>query len=148
MNYAIERREKDDDGYFTVHWSPLYKADKYEIHQNVPAVGGVAEMYYREENGRFVLFRLARSWYGGIRAVLRQDTDPDEEKDPLMRAILESHKDRIYYRYSTCDLLDDIDDVLFFLYECFSPDSNPVEHSGRYDKIYLNEVDPPQEERL
>ena len=141
VSYVITRMEKEDDGYFTVAWSPLIKADKYDIHQSVPAVGGVAEIYYKDETGRLCLFRLARSWYGGIRAVLREGTDPDYERDERLRAILEAHKEKIYYRYSTSNSKEDLDDVLFFLYETLSPGRNPVEHSGRYERIYLKEVD-------
>ena len=141
LGYVITSAEKDDDGYFTVRWSPLYKADKYEIHKIVPAVGGVAELYYRDEKGKLFLFRCARSWYGGLRAVIRESTDYELEKDEKLRAIVEKHKDRLYYRYSCCDIKDDLDDVLFFLYETYAPGKHKVEHSGRYNRIFMKEID-------
>ena len=141
MGYDITGAEKDDDGYFTVSWSPLYKADKYEIHKCVPSVGGVAELYYRDERGNLKLFRCARSWFGGLRAVIRESTDHELEKDERLRAILERHKGRVYYRYSCSDIKDDLDDVLFFLYETYAPGKHAVAHSGRYNRIFMKEID-------
>jgi hypothetical protein len=141
MSYAITRKEKGDDGYFTVSWSPLVRADKYEIHKKVPAMGGVAELYYRDAAGRLFLFRIARSWYGGLRAILREGTDPELERDERLRAITTEHKDRLYYRYSLCESSKDIDDVLFFLYESLSPGEHKAAHSGRYERIFLEEID-------
>ncbi len=145
MGYDITRLEKGDDGYFTVHWSPLFKADKYDIHGSVPAVGGVAELYFKDREGRIQLFRVVRSWFGGLRAVIRQGTDPEMEKDSGMQSIVEENKDRLYYRYSICENKDDMDDVLFFLYESLAPGRHQAEHSGRYERIYLTEVDAGEE---
>jgi hypothetical protein len=141
VSYDIASAEKGDDGYFTVHWSPLYKADKYKIHMCVPSVGGVTELYYKDEMGRLMLFRCARSWFGGLRAVIRESTDFELEKDEKLRSILREHKDRIFYRYSCCDIKDDLDDVLFFLYETYAPGKHALPHSGRYQRIFVNEVD-------
>jgi hypothetical protein len=146
VSYTITRRERGDDGYFTVSWSPLYKADKYDIHLTVPAVGGVAELYYRDEAGRLTLFRLARSWFGGLRAIIREGTDPELEKDERLRALVELHKDSLFYRYSMSESKEDLDDVLFFLHECFSPGKHGAEHSGRYERIFLNEIDADEKE--
>jgi hypothetical protein len=143
MSYVITRREKDDDGYFTVSWSPLYKADKYSIHGSVPAVGGVAELYYKDAKGALVLFRIARSWFGGLRAILRESTDPELEKDERLRAIVAAHKDALYYRFTMTESSEDMDDVLFFLHESLAPGRHAIDHSGRYERIWLNEVDSP-----
>jgi hypothetical protein len=133
--------EKGEDGYFTVSWSPLIKADKYDIHSSVPAMGGVAELYYRDVDGRLRLFHMVRSWYGGLRAVIREAIDPELEKREGLRAILMENKGRIYYRYTMSEHLDDLNDVLFFLFETFDPGCGAVEHSGRYEHIHLIEVD-------
>lgn len=147
MGYTISRKEKGEDGYFTVVWSPLFKADKYDIHRKVPAMGGVAELYYRDGAGKLFLFRLARSWYGGLRAVLREGTDPELEKDERLRAIVRENKDRLYYRYSLCESSQDLDDVLFFLYESMSPGRHGAGHSGRFERIFLEEVDSGEEKK-
>lgn len=141
MAYDITRREKDDDGYFTLRWSPLKKADKYDIHRSVPAVGGIAELYFKEASGKIQLFRIVRSWFGGLRAVIRESTDHELEKDERLRKLLEEHKDRLYYRYVICENEKDMADIMFFLYESLAPGKHQVDHSGRYERIWLEEVD-------
>lgn len=141
MDYTIRLLPDQDDGYFTVRWSPLAKADKYEIATRVPAIGGIAEIYYMDEKGKLNLFCLQRSWYGGLRAMLRERCDPSVEKDPFRLSILVKWHDRIYYRWSNSESKADMDDVMFFFVETYAPGSGSVEHSGRFDRIHVNEVD-------
>ncbi len=140
-DYDIDKREKDGNAYFTVKWSPMRKADKYDIARSVPAVGGVVELYFMDDAKKLNLFCVARSWYGGIRSTLREYTDPDIEKDPYRRAVLVERKDRIYYRWTRTESAKDMDDILFFFMETYSPGSNVVTPSGRYERIFVAEVD-------
>lgn len=141
VDYEIRSEAYRDDGYFTVRWSPIAKADKYAIGRSVPAMGGIAEIYYMDDKNKLNLFCLQRSWYGGVRSMIRERCDPDLEKDENRRKTLEKYKDRIYYRYSCCDSAMDLADVMFFFTETYSPGVLKVEHSGRYDRIFLKEID-------
>ncbi len=140
MDYCITRDEGEDAVYYTLRWSPFAKADKYEITRSVPAIGGIAEIYYRDEKGKLNLFCLQRSWYGGLRAVLRERCDASIEKDPWRLSILVKWRERIYYRWTNCESFADMADVMFFLVECSCPGAGG-ESSGRYGRIFVNEID-------
>jgi hypothetical protein len=141
VDYTIRLNSDEDEGYFTVRWSPFAKADKYEIARNVPAIGGIAELYYQDERGKLNLFCLQRSWYGGLRAMLRERCDPSMEKDPFRLSILVKWRGRIYYRWTNSESKADMDDVMFFFVETYNPDSGAVESSGRFERIYVQELD-------
>jgi len=145
MDYVILREvkteAKGDSVFYTIHWSPVTKADKYDIVTKTPAIGGIAELYYMDEKGKLNLFCLQRSWYGGIRAMLRERCDPSLEKDPFRLSILVKWRDRIYYRWTNCESMADMNDVMFFFTETYSPGSNAVESSGRFRQIFVNEID-------
>jgi hypothetical protein len=140
VNYSISGEADGDSAYYTVRWSPFAKADKYEITRSVPAIGGIAEIYYRDEKGKLNLFCLQRSWYGGLRAVLRERCDPVIEKDPWRLSILVKWRDRIYYRWTNSESFADMADVMFFLVESSSPGAAPAS-SGRYGRIFVKEID-------
>ena len=140
MDYRIAREEEGRTAYYTLAWSPFAKADKYEITRCVPAIGGIAEIYYMDREGKLNLFCLQRSWYGGLRAVLRERCDPILEKDPWRLSILVKWRDRIYYRWTNCESFADMADVMYFLAESSSPGGGGA-HSGRYDRIFLKEID-------
>lgn len=141
MPYEIIRKERNHFGYFTLYWSPIEKADKYSIVTKVPAVGGIIELYYLDDKKKLNLFMITRSWYGGLRSTLREHTDPILEEDPYRLSILEKYKDSVYYRYSMCESHPDMIDVVFFLSETYASGSPGTIHSGRYEKIFLNEID-------
>ena len=141
MDYTILSDSKADEGFFTVRWCPFAKADKYDIAVGVPAIGGIAEVYYMDGRGKLNLFCLQRSWYGGLRAMLRERCDPELETDAFRLGILEKWKDRIYYRWSATESKPDMDDVMFFFVESYCPGSGAVSPSGRFSRIYVNEVD-------
>lgn len=138
--YDIRKSVKDGDAYYTVRWSPITKADKYKIIGAVPAMGGIAEVYYKDAHGKLNLYMLARSYYGGLRATLRVATDPETEKDERRLAVLLAHEDEIYYRYALIESQDDMSDVMYFFMSTYAP-TVPQDHSGRYEKIYLQEID-------
>ena len=138
MDYTITREESEGDVYYTVRWCHFAKADKYDIARSVPAVGGIAEIYYKDREGKLNLFCLQRSWYGGLRAVLRERCDPEMEKDPWRLSILVKWRERIYYRWTNCESFADMEDVM-----CYLADGSGVSHpgSGRYDRIFVKEID-------
>lgn len=140
-DYTIRGSEKDGDGYFVVSWCPFALADKYDIAKRVPALGGIAEIYYKDGHGKLNLFCLQNSWYGGVRSMLRERCDPELERDAFRLPILERWKDAIYYRYSLSDSSADMQDVMYFLIETMAPGSDTVEHSGRYNRIFVRELD-------
>jgi hypothetical protein len=138
VEYTIAREENAGNVYYTIRWSHFAAADKYEIARSVPAVGGIAELYYQDRQGKLNLFCLQRSWYGGLRAVLRERCDPSVEKDPWRLSILVKWRDRIYYRWTNSESFADMEDVM-----CYLADGSGVVHkgSGRYDRIYVKEID-------
>jgi hypothetical protein len=140
VDYRITREEDGKDIYYTVRWSPFAAADKYEIARKVPAIGGIAELYYMDREGKLNLFCVQRSWYGGLRAVLRERCDPVLEKDPYRLSILVKWRDRIYYRWTSTESFADMADVMFFLVETACPGAGP-EASHRYEQIFLKEID-------
>jgi hypothetical protein len=141
VEYAVGREVIRDEVFYTVRWSPIVRADKYDIVTKVPAIGGIAELYYMDEKGKLNLFCLQRSWYGGLRSTLRERCDPVLEKDPFRLSILVKWQDRIYYRWTNCESAADMSDIMFFFSETYSPGSKDASSSGRYHRIYLKELD-------
>lgn len=141
MLYETSKSVDKDNAYYTVRWSPIVKADRHVINASVPAMGGIAELYYRDSKGKLNLYLLARSYYGGLRSTLRVATDPLEEKDERRRAVLLEHEGEIFYRYTLLESQDDMSDISFFFMSTYSPQSAPQAHSGRYEKIFVREVD-------
>ncbi len=135
---TITKRVRDDAAYFTVSWSPLKKADKYDIVRSVPSVGGVYELYYMDEKKKLNLAFFAHAWYGGLRSTIRKLIDAELAVDAKVREILENHD--IYYRYSCTDSNQDMLDVIFFFESVCFPGSRHHEDSGRYAFIYVNEI--------
>jgi len=138
--YDIRKAVKDGDAFYTVRWSPIVKADKYAIIGSVPAMGGVAELYYKDSGGKLNLYMLARSYYGGLRATLRVATDPETEQDERRRAVLVAHEGEIYHRWSLVESQDDMSDIMYFFMSTYSPGIR-FDHSGRYQKIFVKEID-------
>jgi len=139
--YDIRKSVKEGDAYYTVRWSPIANADKYNIVRTVPAMGGIAELYYKDSHGKLNLYMLARSYYGGLRATLRVATDLELEQDERRRAVLVEHEDEIYYRWSLVESQDDMSDVMFFFMTTHAPHTTPQAHSDRYGRIFLKEID-------
>lgn len=141
MDYEVTKAVKDDEVYYTLPWSPLARAEKYEVARRVPAMGGLAELYYKDEGGRLALFRIERSYYGGLRAAIRERSDPALEKDPRRLALLVANEGRIYYRYVLCETGEDLDDLMFYFHESYAPGTHGLEDSGRYARIRVKEID-------
>ena len=140
MSYDIKGTEKNRDIYYFVQWSPLSKAEKYDIITKVPAVAGVFEIYWMDESKHLRLFFIGKTDYGGLRSELRRITDPELCNDIKTKKILEEKE--IWYRYSTTDSSNIMADVLWFYMQTYLPDDTKTEHSGRYENIFLKESAP------
>lgn len=137
---VIKKFEKGQDVYYTVHWSPLLEADKYLVNKHCPAMAGIVELYYMDKKKKLCTLRREHVWYGGVRGRLREAVDPDLEiKDKTLMNLLE--KATLYCRYSLSESIPDMSDILFFLPDPpIAPKSGVAQDSGRYKKIYVNEV--------
>ncbi len=141
MEWVVTKKEKNNNVYFTVRWSPFIKANKFIINKQVPAIGGLVELYYMDNYGKMNLYSIVRSYYGGLRATLRSATDPELEKDERKKTILLLHEDKIYFRFTCIESQDDMTDLIFFFMSTYAPHVSPYPHSGRYEKIYCTEID-------
>lgn len=141
--YPAARLHKDlrrGRAYYTIRWSPLRPANRYEIGKIVPAMSGIYELYYRAEDGRLRLFHYGKAWLGGLRAVIREYTDPELMKDrPDIRTVLSARA--CFYRFSVCDSLPDMEDLISFFSASENRGGPPAASSGRYSEIRLNEID-------
>jgi hypothetical protein len=141
MKYGITTAEKNKNAYYFVQWSPLSKADRYEIITKVPAIGGIFEIYWMDENNHLRLFVVGKTDFGGLRSELRRITDPelcnDNEKT---RKILEEKE--IWYRYAPTDSANVMADVIWFFMQNYFPEKNSFKHSGRYENIFIKESAP------
>jgi hypothetical protein len=140
MKSVIIKRIKDDDAFFTLQWSALKKAEKYNINASVPAESGIFELYYMDESKHLNLMYISRVWFGGLRSTIRKMTDPELEVDTKWKLVLSSYD--CYYRYSLSGSNKDMEDVMFFYSEVLFPRADKCSSSGRYQKIYLNEESP------
>jgi hypothetical protein len=137
---VIQKEEKGSRVYYTINWSPLRKAEKYDIQKSVPAMSGVYELYYRDSEGKPALFYYGKAWLGGLRAVIRELTDPILLKQrPELLAIVSKHE--CSYRYAQCDSLPDMEDVLHWIAVSFGRGEKEFPPSGRYAEIRVKEID-------
>ena len=137
---VVTKRVRGKAAYFTLWWSPLQKVDKITIINSVPSEAGIFELYYIDDKKKLVMMRVARVWYGGLRSRLRTVTDPELEKDERHKKILLERE--CYFRYTIITTFGDMQDVLFFFASRYTPKQNSVEHSGRYEEIFLLEKSP------
>lgn len=141
MESNITFLEKDDNVYYYVNWSHLEKANRYEINAKVPAVGGVFELYWMDEENRLRLFNVGQTIYGGLRSEIRRLTDPELcGDDDKKKRILEDRE--IWYRYSTTDSSNVMKDVVWFFMQQYFPEVEDLKHSGRYKNVFLKEFAP------
>ena len=141
MGYGITAKERKDDVHYLVSWSPLAKADRWEIQAKVPSVAGIFEIYWMDETKRLRMFILDKTIYGGLRSEIRRLTDPElcinNEKQ---KKILEEKE--IWYRYAPTDSAKVMADVIWYFMKTYFPENTSVEHSGRYEKIFMTESEP------
>jgi hypothetical protein len=136
----IEKSEEEGSVYFTVFWSRFGKVDKYDIITKVPEQAGILELYYMDEHHRIFPMYTQRVWYGGLRSRLRRITDPELVLDPLHKKTLERYD--CYYRYTLTESMGDMLDLIHFFSLSYLPEQLPPQHSGRYEKIYVEEITP------
>ncbi len=137
---GITRKIENGDAYYTLTWSALKKADKYEVTLKVPSVAGLYELYRMDKEKKLNLLSVTHAWYGGLRSQIRAAIDPDATNDPVKKAELEDAD--LYYRYAMSESMEDILDVVWFLHTGYFPNDVRVEHSGRYRRMFLNEKAP------
>ena len=141
MKYEIKATEKNGAIYYFVQWSPLAKAERYDIITKVPALAGVFEIYWMDESKRLRLFMVGQTNYGGLRSELRRITDPELCKNnEKARKIMEEKE--IYYRYALTDSSNIMADVVWFFMQNYFPEKTDIKHSGRFEDIFLKESAP------
>jgi len=141
MNNGITFLEKEGNVYYYVNWSPLAKADRYEINAKVPSVGGVFELYWMDEKKRLRLFNVGQTIFGGLRSEIRRLTDPELcMNDEKTKTILEDKE--IWYRYSAVDSSNIMADVVWFFMQRYFPEKEDLRHSGRYKEVFIKESEP------
>lgn len=141
MACGITATEKNGNIYYFVEWSRLAKADRHEIIKKVPSVAGVFEIYWMDENNRLRMFVVGNTNYGGLRSEIRRITDPELcIKDVKAKKILEEKE--IWYRYAPTNSANIMADVLWYFMQEYFPENTSVNHSGRYENIFLKESAP------
>ncbi|MDR2476200.1 MAG: hypothetical protein LBD18_00230 [Treponema sp.] len=140
MDYGISAREKGTDVHYFVKWSPLAIADRWEINSKVPSVGGIYEIYWMDGHKHLRMIAVGQTHYGGLRSELRRLTDPGLITDKKTRKILADEE--IWYRYAPSNSSAAMADVVWYFRGTYFPENPGVEHSGRYQKIYMNESAP------
>jgi hypothetical protein len=135
----VERLVEGDRVYFTIGWSRLKKADKYDIVRSVPSEAGVYELYTMDEKGKLNLFHVGKSWYGGLRNEIRLRTDPELEDDATRKSILAEAD--CWYRWTLVSSSDDMADILWFFARTAFTNRTDIHPSGRYASVFVKEVD-------
>ncbi|HOK00253.1 MAG TPA: hypothetical protein PLW34_11915 [Termitinemataceae bacterium] len=142
MNVGITCQHQGKDGFFTVCWSKLQKADRHTIVRSVPAVGGIYEIYWMDDHNHLRLLTVGNARYGGLRSEIRRLTDPSLVENPEVVQIL--NEKTIWFRYAPCDSIADMADVVWFFRKTYFPENPGVSHSGRFTRIFIKEWAPDQ----
>lgn len=132
--------DKDGAVYFTVRWSPLAEADRFEIIKKVPAMSGLFELYFQDTWKKLNRFYIARVWIGDLRSRIRKLTDPMLVEQENWKEVLNTKK--CFYRYSQTNSFNDLTDVFYFFAETFYPGQHKTYHSNRYENIFVDELSP------
>ena len=140
MEYGITVQVKDEAAYYYVQWSPLTLAERWTINAKVPAVGGIYEIYWMDDHEHLRMLMIGETHYGGLRSEIRRLTDSELALDAKVREILENEE--IWYRYAPSNSVAAMSDVVWFFRATYFPENPGVEHSGRYEKIFLKESAP------
>lgn len=136
-DFTTVKKVKDDVAVYSVNWSPFSKVHKYNITGSVPARPGLFELYYKTGEHDYKLFYMERVWYGGLRSEIRRASDPQEVTDKARRKVLIENK--CYYRYTIIESKQDMKDLLFRYSQILLPERIPPAHSGRYEKIFIDD---------
>ncbi|MDR1024430.1 MAG: hypothetical protein LBL56_01790 [Treponema sp.] len=140
VEYGITAREKGKNVYYFINWSPLSPADRWTINARVPSVAGVYEIYWMDERKHLRMLSVGDTHYGGLRTELRRLTDPELSATRQLRQILEDNE--IWFRYTPSNSPAVMSDIVWFFRKTYFPENPGVSHSGRYEKIFLQESAP------
>ena len=140
MDFGITRKEKGEEAYYFIQWSPLSTADRWTISSKVPAVAGVYEIYWMDDHEHLRMLAVGNTHYGGLRSEIRRLTDSELALDEKTRKILEDEE--IWFRYAPTNSASAMADVVWFFRKTYFPENPGVEHSGKYQKIFLKESAP------
>ncbi|MDR2480042.1 MAG: hypothetical protein LBD48_12120, partial [Treponema sp.] len=140
MDCGITAAEKGRDVHYAVQWSPLAVADRWEINSKVPSVAGIYEIYWMDDHKHLRMLAVGQTHYGGLRSELRRLTDSELMTDAAARKVLEEKE--IWYRYVPCNSAKIMADVVWYFRQTYFPENPGVDHSGRYEKIYMTESAP------
>jgi hypothetical protein len=139
-DYGISCKERGKEAHYSIKWSPLSRAERWTINAKVPAVAGIYEVYWMDDHAHLRLLSVGRTHYGGLRSELRRLTDPELNEDLEARKKLE--EEEIWFRFAPCNSALVMADVLWFFMKTYFPEKPGVEHSGRYEKLFMNESAP------
>ena len=140
MEYGITVKEKEANVYYFINWSPLSLAERWDINAKVPSVAGIYEIYWMDEQKHLRLLGVGQTHFGGLRSEIRRLTDPELTSDVKTKKILEDRE--IWYRYVPNNSMKIMADIVWFFMITYFPENPGVEHSGRYEKIYITESEP------
>jgi hypothetical protein len=140
MDYGITAQERGKDVHYFVSWSPLSLAERWAINAKVPALAGIYEIYWMDDHKHLRMLSVGNTHYGGLRSELRRLTDPELVEDKGAAKILENEE--IWFRYAPTNSAAVMDDVVWFFRKTYFPENPGVSHSGRYQRIFMNESAP------
>ena len=100
---------------------------------------GLWELYYLKNARVPQLLKLGVAWRGGVRHRLRFEADAEQIANRDIRDLLETGD--CYYRYTICEVRDDLVDVYSVLQSLRGTDGRPAEASGRYAEVRIREPD-------
>jgi hypothetical protein len=138
--YGVHATEKGKDIHYFIKWSPLAIADRWTINAKVPSVAGIYEIYWMDDHEHLRMLTVGRTHYGGLRTEIRRLTDPELINDASAKKTLEEKE--IWFRFAPCNSAMMMADILWFFCKTYFPENPGVEHSGRFEKIFMNESAP------
>ncbi|AFG36270.1 hypothetical protein [Spirochaeta africana] len=132
----ITKQVHRERAFYHIQWSVLEPVSRHTINSRVPSLPGIWELYYLENSRIPRMLKMGRAWYGGLRNVLRLESDGSELQNRDMQELLESGDS--YYRYTVCEIaadLEEVYDVLTTLRGVPSPPAPPQ----RYREVRIQE---------
>jgi hypothetical protein len=119
MQYEIRKSVDKGNAYYLVRWSPIVKADKYVINGSVPAMGGIAELYYKDDHGKL-------GWYTGASGMAAQQVRLDTVANNLANIDTDGYKRDVSVHKAFAQLLlRRMDDDGVYLHPLGSGDMAP-----------------------